>query len=78
MGKDIISSIEFRSGIIDENNDISLWIVTSRFVETPVIHPNPTYDKRLFQLKLNEMEACSEVTQYILDQLPTESLRFSR
>lgn len=71
VGEGHLSSIEFRSGIIDENNDISLDRV-SRFVETPVIHPNPTYDKRLFQLKLNEMEACSEVTQYILDQLPGE------
>lgn len=71
VGEGHLSSIEFRSGIIDENNDISLDRV-SRFVETPVIHPNPTYDSRLFQLKLKEMEACNEVTQYILEQLPGE------
>ena len=71
VGERHLSSIEFRSGIIDENNDISLDRV-SRFVETPIVHPNPTYDKPLFQLKLNEMEVCSEVTQYILDQLPGE------
>ena len=71
VGEGHLSSIEFRSGIIDENNDISLDNI-SRFVETPVIHPNPTYDKHLFQLKLKEMEACNEVTEYILEQLPGE------
>ncbi len=71
VGEGHLSSIEFRSGIIDENNDISLDRV-SRFVETPVIHPNPTYDKCLFQLKLKEMEACNEVTEYIIEQLPRE------
>ncbi len=71
IGEGHISSIEFRSGTIHEDNNISLD-QTSRFVETPEIHPNPIYDKHLFLLKLNEMEACNEVTQYILEQLPTE------
>jgi predicted GH43/DUF377 family glycosyl hydrolase len=70
-GEGHISSIEFRSGTIHEGNNISIDQV-SRFAETPEIHPNPIYNKCLFQLKLNEMEACNEVTQYILDQLPTE------
>ncbi len=70
-GEGHISSIEFRSGTIHEDNDISIDQV-SRFAETPEIHPNPIYNKCLFQLKLNEMEACNEVTQYILEQLPTE------
>ncbi len=70
-GEGHISSIEFRSGTIHEDNDISIDQV-GRFVETPEIHPNPIYNKHLFQLKLNEMETCNEVTQYILDQLPKE------
>lgn len=70
-GEGHISSIEFRTGIIGENNDISMDRV-SRFVETPEIHPSPIYNKLLFQLKLNEMEVSNEVTQYILDQLPSE------
>jgi len=70
-GEGHISSIEFRSGILDENNDISMDQI-SRLVEAPEIHPNPIYSKHLFQLKLQEMGACNEVTQYILDQLPLD------
>ena len=67
-GEGHISSIEFRSGIIDKRNNI-LFDPTSEFVETPDIHMNPTYNKHLFQLKLNEMDACNEVAMYLLDNL---------
>ncbi|MGR3178123.1 MAG: glycoside hydrolase family 130 protein [Candidatus Anammoxibacter sp.] len=70
-GEGHISSIEFRSGIIDKNNNIVMDSV-SNFVETPEIHPYPIYNKLLFQLKLSEMDASDEVTQYILNQLPEE------
>ena len=61
VGEGHISSIEFRSGKIDVDNNISLDPV-SDFVETPEIQLNPTFDKHLFQLKLNEINACNEIT----------------
>ena len=71
VGEGHISSIEFRSGKIDADNNISLDPV-SNLVETPAIQLNPTFDKHLFQLKLNEMNACNEITTYLLDRLPSE------
>ncbi|MCD6293462.1 MAG: glycoside hydrolase family 130 protein [Deltaproteobacteria bacterium] len=71
VGEGHISSIEFRSGTIDVNNNISLDTI-SNFVETPEIQLNPTFDKHLFQLKLNEMNACNEITTYLFGRLPPE------
>ncbi len=68
-GEGHISSIEFRSGIIDANNDIYFDPV-SRYVDTPEIHPNPRYDRHLFRLKLHEMGAENEVTHQLLLELP--------
>ena len=70
-GEGHISSIEFRSGVIDENSDIFIDPI-SNYVETPEIHTNPTYDKDHFQLKLDEMGACNDVTTFILSELPEE------
>ena len=53
-GEGHISSIEFRSGIIDTNNDI-YFDPLSDYVDTPEIHPNPSYDRHQFRLKLQEM-----------------------
>ncbi|MDX1777463.1 MAG: hypothetical protein R3339_01140, partial [Thermodesulfobacteriota bacterium] len=60
-GEGHVSSIVFRSGILDKHNTFSFDPV-SDYVETPDVHLNPVYDRYLFQLKLNEMEACNEVT----------------
>jgi predicted GH43/DUF377 family glycosyl hydrolase len=68
-GEGHISSIEFRSGIIDSNNDI-YFDALSDYVDTPQIHPNPSYDRHLFQLKLQEMGASNAVTHQLLNQLP--------
>ena len=68
-GEGHISSIEFRSGIIDTHNDI-YFDALSDYVETPEIHPNPSYHRHLFQLKLQEMGASNAVTQLLLDRLP--------
>jgi predicted GH43/DUF377 family glycosyl hydrolase len=68
-GEGHISSIEFRSGIIDTNNDI-YFDALSEYVETPEIHPNPSYDRHLFQLKLQEMGASNAVTHQFLNKLP--------
>ena len=70
-GEGHVSSIVFRSGVLDRHNTF-IFDPTSDYVETPDIHLNPVYDRRLFQLKLNEMEACDEVTAHILQQLPED------
>ncbi len=70
-GEGHISSIVFRSGILDRDNRI-IFDPTSDFVERPEIHLNPVYEKYLFHLKLNEMEAYNEVTTHILGQLPED------
>jgi predicted GH43/DUF377 family glycosyl hydrolase len=53
-GEGHISSIEFRTGMIQPNGTISVDPV-SRFVTVPDIVPNPTYNKNLFITKLQEM-----------------------
>ena len=68
-GEGHISSIEFRSGFIDVDNDI-YFDALSDYVETPEIHPNPSYDRHLFRLKLQEMGAGPAVTQQLLNDLP--------
>jgi predicted GH43/DUF377 family glycosyl hydrolase len=70
-GEGHVSSIVFRSGILDEHN-MFLFDPVSDYVETPDIQLNPVYDRHLFQLKLHEMEACNEVTAHLLEQLPEE------
>jgi len=72
-GEGHISSIEFRSGILDERNKIHFDEV-SRFVEIPEVIKNPTFDKYVFQLKLEDMESKNEVSVEILKDL---SARFS-
>jgi predicted GH43/DUF377 family glycosyl hydrolase len=72
-GEGHISSIEFRSGILDEKDNIHFDEV-SRFVETPEVRKNSTYDKYVFQLKLEDMESKNEVSEEILADL---SDRFS-
>ena len=68
IGEGHVSSIVFRSGVLDRHNKV-IFDPTSDYVERPDIRLNPVYDRHLFQLKLNEMEACNEVTAHILDQL---------
>jgi len=68
-GEGHISSIEFRSGIVDSNNDI-YFDAMSDYVDTPEIHPNPSYDRHLVRLKLQEMGASNAVTHQLLNKLP--------
>ncbi|NNC90087.1 MAG: glycosidase [Akkermansiaceae bacterium] len=53
-GEGHISSIEFRAGTIAAGGEITLDPI-SRFVTEPEIIPDPSYERRSFQLKLNEM-----------------------
>ena len=68
-GEGHISSVEFRSGIIDKNNDI-YFDPLSDYVHTPRIHPDSSYDRHLFRLKLQEMGAINAVTHQLLNKLP--------
>ena len=54
VGEGHISSIEFRSGIVDENCNFTFDKV-SRYAERANIASNPVYDKATFFMKLAEM-----------------------
>ncbi len=68
IGEGHVSSIVFRSGVLDRDNTF-IFDPTSDYVERPDVRLNSVYDRHLFELKLNEMEVCNEVTAHILDQL---------
>jgi len=67
-GEGHISSVVFRSGIIEKNNEIYFDPI-SGLVDTAEVSRNPSYDTHLFGLKLVEMGACNEVTDYLLSEL---------
>ena len=71
VGEGHISSIEFRSGIINDENAI-IFDHLGDYVERAELKLDRSYDKYLFQLKLNEMKACNEVTTRFLEGLPDE------
>jgi predicted GH43/DUF377 family glycosyl hydrolase len=75
VGEGHISSIEFRSGIVDSNNDI-YFDPMSDYVRTPEIHTNSSYKRELFHSKLQRMGASQKVTDWLLNKLP-EKFTFS-
>ncbi len=70
-GEGHISSIEFRSGVINENNEITFDPV-SKHVGTPELIKNPTYDKHTFLLKLEDMELKHKISEEIIQALPEQ------
>jgi predicted GH43/DUF377 family glycosyl hydrolase len=70
-GEGHISSIVFRSGIIDANNNISIDN-PARFVTAPEVIPNPNYEKQLFERKLVELGLDNEFSREVLSQLGDE------
>ena len=68
-GEGHISSIVFRTGVIDRQGGIALD-QPSPFVAAADVHPNPSYDKHLFERKLVEMGLLSHLAQRLMDQLP--------
>ena len=68
-GEGHVSSIVFRSGILDRHNAF-LFDPISDFVETPELKLDPVYKRNVFERKLNEMGAGCEIVVYILDQMP--------
>jgi len=67
-GEGHISSIAFRSGVLDKNNTFHFDPI-SKYVETPDLQRDKSYDRNLFQLKLNALKARKEITTYILEPL---------
>ncbi len=74
-GEGHVSSIEFRSGVIDKNVTITLDPV-SRFVTAPDLVPNPTYNLGAFTYKLQEMGFENACAGELLDELG-ESFTFA-
>ena len=74
VGEGHISSIEFRSGIVDENHDFT-FDKESQYAERAQVVSNPVYDKTTFFLKLAEMQKPeSIISQQVSDMLSDEFL----
>jgi len=67
-GEGHVSSIEFRSGIVDENQDIYLDPI-SQYVATPEMHTDPVYYRLHFRRKLEEMGALDRIASKLLKGL---------
>jgi len=67
-GEGHLSSIEFRSGIVDKNYDIYFDPV-SQYVATPELHLDPVYERRHFRRKLQEIGAHDRVMNHLLEGL---------
>jgi predicted GH43/DUF377 family glycosyl hydrolase len=67
-GEGHISSITFRSGVVDAENKITVHEPT-RFVTTPDVVPDAQYEKVLFQRKLVELGFGNHFTERVLSQL---------
>jgi predicted GH43/DUF377 family glycosyl hydrolase len=68
IGEGHLSSIQFRSGIIDADGRVALD-ATSRFARTATHRP-PTYEKFTFRTKLIELGTYSETAQRVIEPLP--------
>jgi predicted GH43/DUF377 family glycosyl hydrolase len=80
IGEGHLSSIQFRSGVIDEQGQVSLD-ETSKFART-AMHRPPTYEKATFCAKLTELGSYTETAERVLAPLPehfsAEQLEASR
>lgn len=70
-GEGHISSIEFRSGVIDAAGEIRID-PASRYVTTPEIISAPSFDKHTFDLKLSEMGVHNDIAEIVLEELPPQ------
>jgi predicted GH43/DUF377 family glycosyl hydrolase len=67
-GEGHISSITFRTGIIDSENKISIQNPT-RYVATSESITNPVYEKALFERKLIELDLLNDFAKKVLSSL---------
>jgi predicted GH43/DUF377 family glycosyl hydrolase len=70
-GEGHISSIGFRTGVIDAAGEIRLD-PASRYVTTPEIISAPIFDKHTFDLKLSEMDIHNDIAEIVLEDLPPQ------
>ncbi len=69
IGEGHLSSIEFRSGVIESDGKI-VFDPTTPFVSSGRRALNPSYDKNVFTLKLEDLGTQNEISQAVLDPLP--------
>ena len=67
-GEGHISSIEFRTGVINADHSITVE-EPSRFVAAPALNPNPTYRKSVFLHKLMEMGFENDWSALVMESL---------
>jgi len=67
-GEGHVSSIEFRSGIVDANDDFYFDPV-SQYVATPKTHTDATYSRIHFRRKLHEMGTPDRIVNILLEGL---------
>ncbi|BAX80033.1 glycoside hydrolase family 130 protein [Labilibaculum antarcticum] len=68
-GEGHISSIVFRSGVINKDDSIYFDAI-SEFVETSKMRHNPFYDSHLFRRKLEDLNAWDETSLRVMEQIP--------
>ncbi|QEF97368.1 Beta-1,4-mannooligosaccharide phosphorylase [Stieleria maiorica] len=68
VGEGHTSSVTFRSGVIDGDNQLSIDGPT-KFVTTPEFVPDAVYDKELFFRKLAELDLGNPFTGHVLSKL---------
>ncbi|MCK9452693.1 MAG: glycoside hydrolase family 130 protein [Bacteroidales bacterium] len=68
-GEGHVSSIVFRSGIIDKDFLVNIDSV-SEFVETPAVVHDPFYNNNLFKMKLKDLKAWNKTSVRIMSQIP--------
>jgi len=69
VGEGHISSLTFRSGVLDKKNNLMLGPV-SPFLETPAVALNRAYEKDLFLMILRDELECDDIIYHIFDALP--------
>ncbi len=67
-GEGHISSVTFRTGIVDQDNNVSINTPT-RFLTEPRQVPNAYYEKVLFERKLYELGFTSQFSRRVLSEL---------
>lgn len=68
-GEGHISSIEFRCGVLDAAADMTVE-AAGRYVTTPEVEPDPSYDRELFLRKLREMGFDDAYSAQAMQPLP--------
>lgn len=68
-GEGHLSSIVFRQGILDINNDLSLPKVRTH-IDMPKITNKKSYDRSRFLQKMQEMDIPSELSRTVMEGLP--------